>query len=141
MEVPFPCEALHFVVVIVVYNFISFSIKVYTRVVYVCAPFVCMSPQRSEEGVSSPGTGVLGVSEPGTLSAFPSPARLCFVLSKTTAQVWEVASFAVLTHAHRFSGFKFMSNPQSSQNTDLKLLILVASEHNFCHSPKSGICT
>lgn len=131
---------MHFVVVIVVFNFISFSIKVYTRV-YACAPLVCTSPQRSEEGVSSPGTGVLGVSEPGTLSAFPSLARLCFVLSKTTARVWEVESFAVLTHAHGFSGFKFMSNPQASQNTDPNLLILVASEHNFCYSPKSGICT
>lgn len=60
---------LDFVVVLVVLNFISFSINVYARV-YVCAALVCMSPQRSEESVSSPATRVLGVSEPATLSAF-----------------------------------------------------------------------
>lgn len=38
---------------------------------YVCASLVCMSPQRSEESVSSPATGVLGVNEPATLSALP----------------------------------------------------------------------
>lgn len=42
---------------------------------------------------------------------------------------------------HGFSSFKFMSNPQTSQSTNLKLLILVASEHNFCYSPKSCMCT
>lgn len=141
MEVPYPCEALFgfccchrcFKFYFIFYKYICLS---------VCLCITCVHEATEVRG---------GCQLPPNWSAryqwacnsecLSSQAGLCFVLSKTIAQVWEVESFAALTHAHGFSSFKFMSNPQASQSTNLKLLILVASEHNFGYSPKSCICT
>lgn len=68
-----------------VLNFISF---------YMCMPeyMSVHEPTEVRKGCRILWNGVLGIGEPGTLDSecLSSLARLCFVLSKTIAQVLEV---------------------------------------------------